>query len=188
MDVSLLKPMVALAGALALLALSPTAVADANGIHSAAREVFAGDVGSYSVRVVTAPIVGNVHMDIYVASVGTSDPVVNAALQISGQGPLEGLPLIGPIPAKGSLVGPNWYSVDLQVEEVGDWFFTLEVDSSLGQEAVDFPLLIVQRGSINWGIIAILVVFLVAVPLVVLPLRRLRKKGSGRRPRGSETT
>ena len=142
----------ALCGIITSLML-PVAQAVANGPHVGAREVFSGPAGPYDLRVVTAPVVGTMHLTIYLARADGSDPVSDAKVQVTGRGPQGVLQTVGPAPAIGSLT--TWYSVTLPIEEAGEWMFTLAVESPLDAATVDFPVKVPQPVGINWGVVGI---------------------------------
>ena len=51
-------------------ALLPASSAMANGTHAGSREVYAGNVGPYFMKVNTAPFVGTLHFIVYVSRAG----------------------------------------------------------------------------------------------------------------------
>ena len=172
--------LLALCGVITAVMLPVTQVS-ANGPHVGSRQVFSGPAGPYDLRVATAPVVGNMHLNIYVARMGGADPVTDARVQVMGQGPGAGSKIVGPMPAPGTLIGPNWYGVNLPIEEAGEWIFTLTVESSLVEATVDFPVTIQKSGGINWGIVGAAVVVLGIA--VWLALSQRRRKGRQPQPR-----
>ena len=108
------------------------------------------------------------HLTIYVAQLGDGNPVSDAKVQVSGQGPQGAPQTAGPMLATGSLRGPKSYGVNLPIEESGEWVFTLTVESSLGEATVEFSVKVRESGSINWGIFGVVMVVVgVAVWLIL---------------------
>ena len=134
---------------------------DANGAHPGAREVFSGLAGPYEVRVETAPVVGNMHMTIYLSPTDPANSAIDAGIQISGTGPLGNSQTVGPVIAIGSQT--TWYGVDLPIEEAGAWVFTLTVESSQGDATVDFSVKVQEPSGTSWAIFGIGVILLLLV-------------------------
>ena len=155
----------------------PASLAMANGVHSGSREVYAGNVGPYFMKVNTAPFVGTMHFIVYVSRAGGPEPVHDAEIRISGRRVAGEFPDVGPTPGVASLDGPNLYTVDLPVEEVGEWVFTARVGGSLGEAAVDIPLTVGRRGGVNLGVIGIVMVLAVVAGLAALSWGRKRSRG-----------
>ena len=176
----------ALAVALVLVVGSvlPVTQAGANGPHVGAREVFSGPAGPYELRVVTAPVVGLMHMTIFVSALGGGEPVTGAAIQVSGRGPEGASRTVGPIRATGSPSGLDWYGASLPIEESGEWMFTVAVDGSLGEEAVEFPVRVRgSGGGTNWFIVGILAVVLTGVVWWAVSWRRSKARRPDRQRR-----
>ncbi len=168
--------------AAAATALFPAPSVGANGAHPGSREVFSGDVGPYFMRVNTAPFVGTMHFIVYVSEAGGTEPVTDAESQVSGRRAAGDLPPVGPVAGVDSLDGPNWQTVDIPVEETGEWLFMVRVTSSLGESSVEFPLTVGRRGGgVNLGMVGILLVAVVLAGLVALSWgrRRGRERGAG---------
>ena len=154
--------------------------ASANGIHAGSREVFSGSVGPYFLRVSTAPFVGTMHFVVFLAHADETQPVDEAEIALSGQPAGGESPPIGPVHAIPSLDGPNLFTADVPVNEVGQWVFTMRVLSEAGEESVHIPLTVGRRGSINLGVVGILLVLVVAAGLVALSWGRKRRRRRGR--------
>ena len=163
-------------------ALFPASSAIANGAHAGSREVYAGNVGPYFMKVNTAPFVGTMHFIVYVSRAGGPDPVQDAEIRILARRTAGDIPDVGPVPGMASLDGPNLYTVDLPVEEVGEWVFTTRISSSLGDAAVDIPLTVERRASVNLGVIGIVLVLAIVAGLAALSWGRKKSKGKGSRP------
>lgn len=169
-------------GVIIISGLLPVAQVSANGVHVGSTEVFSGPVGPYSVRVQTVPVVGNMHMTIYVEPSVGPNPVSETKVQVMAKGPRDAPQTVGPVLATGTLDGPNWYAVNLPIEQAGEWVFTLTVGSSLGEGAVDFPIKVQKSGGVDWGLIAVVVL---ALGLAIWITRSWKRgeRGTGRRPR-----
>ena len=152
----------------------------ANGIHPNARDVYAGAVGPYFLRVTTAPIVGNMHFVLFLAQPDEVEPVEGAEISLWGRSTGEVFQAAGPVDGVPSLDGPNLYTVDIPVNEVGRWVFSVQVRGPEGEGAVDIPLTVTRRGSVNLGVVGILLVLVVVVGLVVLSWGRKRRRRRGR--------
>jgi hypothetical protein len=157
--------------------------ASANGIHPNARDVYAGAVGPYFLRVTTAPIVGNMHFVVFLAQSDEIQPVEAAEITLWGRSTGEEVRTAGPVAGVPSLDGPNLYTVDVSVDEIGPWLFTVSVSGPLGEGSADIPLTVARSGSVNLGVVGILLVVVVLVGLMALSWgrKRRRRRGSGAR-------
>lgn len=175
--------------ALSILAASATLggpQTSANGIHPNARDVYAGAVGPYFMRVTTAPFIGNMHFVVFLAESDGETPVEGAEISLWGRTTGgEEFQAAGPIDGQPSPDGPNLYTVDIPVNEIGRWVFTVNVSDASGENSVDIPLTVGRRGGVNLGVVVILLILVVLAGLVALSWgrRRQRRKGrSGARP------
>ena len=134
-----------------LAAVFGGAPAAANRIHPNAREVYSGAVGPYFLRVTTAPIVGNMYFVVHLSKADGVQPVDDAEIAVWGRPDDANLPPVGPVAGVASLDGPNLFTVDLPVDEVGQWVFTMRVRGSLGEDSVDIPLTVSRRGQRKLG-------------------------------------
>ncbi len=157
--------------------------ASANGIHAGSREVFSGSVGSHFMRVTTAPFLGTMHFVVFLAQSDEVRPVEAAEITLWGRSTGEEIWTAGPAAGVPSLDGPNLYTVDLDVDAIGQWLFTVNVRSPLGEASAEIPLTVGRRGSVNLGVVGILLVLVVIVGLVALSWgkKRRRRGGSGAR-------
>ena len=168
----------ALALGLLIMALLPTTQVSANGPHVRSREVFSGPVGPYEVRALTAPVVGTMHLSIYVAQPGSNTPVSNSKLQVSGIGPQGPSQVVGPVWAAAAFGSPGWYGVNLPIDQAGNWVFRLVVQDSPSEAQVEFPVNVRESGGISWGIIGVAAVVLAIAAWGALSWMR----GKGRKP------
>ena len=167
-------------GILAAAAVFGVSPAAANGIHPNARDVFSGAVGPYFLRVTTAPLVGNMHFVVYLSQADGVQPVDDAEIALWGRPDDANLPPVGPDAGVASLDGPNLFTVDLPVDEVGQWVFTVRARGESGEGSVDIPLTVSRRGSVNLGVVGILLVLVVVAGLAALSWGRKRRKRRGR--------
>ncbi len=168
--------------ALALLAVAwfESSQTSANGIHPNARVVYSGAAGPYFLRVTTAPIVGNIHFVLFLAHADEVEPVQGAEFSLWGRATDGEFQAAGPVEGVPSPDGPNLYTVDIPVNEVGPWVFTVQVGGPNGEGSVDIPLTVTRRSSVNLGVVGILLVLVVIVGLVALSWGRRRRKRRGR--------
>ncbi len=170
---------IALAIALVLV-LSSTA--HANGVDVGSREVFAGDVGPYSLSITTIPVPGTMHFNIYLVQTGTDQLVDDPTLTLSGVKTEGDGGSAGPVAGYETLVGPQWFAADVPVDSAGVWDFTLTIDSPEGSDQVTFPVAVQQPSRFNLSVLA-----LIAIALAILGFTlgnrftRRRRTGSGRR-------
>ena len=127
----------------------------ANGIHPNARDVYSGAVGPYFLRVTTAPIVGNMHFVVYLAQADEVTPVEQAEIALWGNLGGDAPQSVGPVDGVASLDGPNLFTVDVPVNEVGQWVFTVRARGAEGEASGDIPLTVSRRGSVNLGVVGI---------------------------------
>ncbi len=112
-------------------------------------------------------MVGNLHLSLRVEDASTSGPISNAAVTVIGIGPPEGSD-VGPIAAVPDPLSPSFYDVNLKIDRVGSWEFTVEVSGRLGDAATVFDV-DVQTVNPLPGIITmvVLVAFLVILGLSI---------------------
>ncbi len=132
--------------------------AHANGAHVGSLKVFSGPVGPYEATVQTVPVVGDMHLSIYLVQASSGSLAVDATVQVSGRGPRGESGLVSQTSAAATVVQPNLYGVVLAIEDAGEWVFTLEVDGLLGKATVDFPVDVQPPAGINGAVIGALVV------------------------------
>ena len=168
----------------AMVLLSMTAPANANGVHVGSRQVYEGDAGPYRLTLTTTPVIGSMHFIIFLSTAMDESPVSDPELTLRGTfigG--EGLE-VGPVAGYPTMEGPLWFAADLPVETPGLWEFTLTVDAPLGREEVTFPVAVQGSGGVSLTLIA-----LIAVALALLSFTlgnrmfgRRRRRARGRRP------
>ncbi len=140
--------------------------------------------GPYEVGLGTiprTPVVGNLHLSLRVQDASTSGAISAASVTVVGVGPANGSN-VGPIAATPDLLSPSFYDVNLRVDRVGAWEFTVEVSGSLGDSSAVFDL---QVRTVNPlpGIITVvvLVAFLIILGLSLRAYLRERRLGQRRR-------
>ncbi len=170
----------ALAFAMLATAWFAASQASANGIHPNARDVYSGAIGPYFMRVTTAPIIGNMHIVLFLAQADEAEPVQGAEISLWGRFTGEKFQTAGPVEGVPSLDGPNLYTVDIPVNEAGQWVFTVQVSSPAGEGSVEIPLTVTRRGSVNLGVVGILLVLVVIVGLIALSWGKKRRRRRGR--------
>ena len=143
-------------GAAFLLVLTPPA--HANGVDVGGRDVYAGDVGPYTLRVSTAPVTGLMHLNVYLSLKGTETPPQDASVRLRAAHRGGGEETVGPIAVPGALQGPNWFAADLLIESPGVWEFTLSVDAPAGREQVTFPVVVQEAGGTSLSLLALVAV------------------------------
>ena len=111
-------------------------------------------------------------------------PVSDATIKVTGRGSESGIqagPVLGTYIARSQT-----YTMTVPAEEPGDWLFTMVVTSTLGEEVLDMPVVLVRGESgVGWTVIG------TAVVLIGLLLwfagRALRKGKQRMSPRPQET-
>ena len=163
--------------------LAPLTEVSANGPHIRPEELFSGSVGPYTIRVEAIPIVGPVHMTVVVFDAVSHFPVSDATIKVTGRGSESGIqagPVLGTYIARSQT-----YTMTVPAEEPGDWVFTMVVTSTLGEEVLDMPVVLVRGESgVGWTVIGTAVVL---IGLLLWFAGRALRKGKQRmspRPQG----
>ena len=163
--------------------LAPLTEVSANGPHIRPEELFSGSVGPYTIRVEAIPIVGPVHMTVVVFDAVSHFPVSDATIKVTGRGSESGIqagPVLGTYIARSQT-----YTMTVPAEEPGDWVFTMVVTSTLGEEVLDMPVVLVRGESgVGWTVIGTAVVL---IGLLLWFAGRALRKGKPRmspRPQG----
>ena len=163
--------------------LAPLTEVSANGPHIRPEELFSGSVGPYTIRVEAIPIVGPVHMTVVVFDAVSHFPVSDATIKVTGRGLESGIqagPVLGTYIARSQT-----YTMTVPAEEPGDWVFTMVVTSTLGEEVLDMPVVLVRGESgVGWTVIGTAVVL---IGLLLWFAGRALRKGKQRmspRPQG----
>ena len=163
--------------------LAPLTEVSANGPHIRPEELFSGSVGPYTIRVEAIPIVGPVHMTVVVFDAVSHFPVSDATIKVTGRGSESGIqagPVLGTYVARSQT-----YTMTVPAEEPGDWVFTMVVTSTLGEEVLDMPVVLVRGESgVGWTVIGTAVVL---IGLLLWFAGRALRKGKQRmspRPQG----
>ena len=163
--------------------LAPLTEVSANGPHIRPEELFSGSAGPYTIRVEAIPIVGPVHMTVVVFNAVSHFPVSDATIKVTGRGSESGIqagPVLGTYIARSQT-----YTMTVPAEEPGDWVFTMVVTSTLGEEVLDMPVVLVRGESgVGWTVIGTAVVL---IGLLLWFAGRALRKGKQRmspRPQG----
>ena len=163
--------------------LAPLTEVSANGPHIRPEELFSGSVGPYTIRVEAIPIVGPVHMTVVVFDAVSHFPVSDATIKVTGRGSESGIqagPVLGTYIARSQT-----YTMTVPAEEPGDWVFTMVVTSTLGEEVLDMPVVLVRgEPGVGWTVIGMAVVL---IGLLLWFAGRALRKGKQRmspRPQG----
>ena len=165
---------------LALLALClvwPADRAFANGSHEDSIEAYYGSVGDLVVRVEAIPIVGDLHLVVYLREKDDT-PVQGAEVQATGVGPGADPIMIGPaVNLPQSEYDLSLYSVTLLgALEEGVWDIDLRIVPEGWDEAealtVDFPIELSKPSSYNELMIAVLAAFVLFLAWMVFSWRR----------------
>ena len=163
--------------------LAPLTEVSANGPHIRPEELFSGSVGPYTIRVEAIPIVGPVHMTVVVFDAVSHFPVSDATIKVTGRVSESGIqagPVLGTYIARSQT-----YTMTVPAEEPGDWVFTMVVTSTLGEEVLDMPVVLVRGESgVGWTVIGMAVVL---IGLLLWFAGRALRKGKQRmspRPQG----
>ena len=136
----------ALAAALGslLLGIGANTVA-ANGPHVESREIYKGPAGPYELRVLTAPVVGTLHLSIAVFD-DEGLPVSEVpSIDVTGLGPRGDSQTSGPVSGVEVFASPGWYAADLPVESTGEWTLSVTLDGAAGAWRGGFP----RRGAVG---------------------------------------
>lgn len=155
-----------------LLAGFLTLTVHANGIHPTSQEVYSDEVGPYMLSVTTSPVLDFIHLSIYLSLKDSDFPVLGANLTVAAE-QADGTGIaVGPMAAPLTNDNLNWFSVDLPIEEAGEWTFTLIIDAPLAKETITFPIFV--RGSGSVSITFIVIVAAIAIPVVLWSGRKLK--------------
>ena len=151
--------LVALSLSVIVATLAPLTEVSANGPHIRPEELFSGSVGPYTIRVEAIPIVGPVHMTVVVFDAVSHFPVSDATIKVTGRGSESGIqagPVLGTYIARSQT-----YTMTVPAEEPGDWVFTMVVTSTLGEEVLDMPVvLVLGESGVGWTVIGTAVVLI----------------------------
>ena len=146
--------------------------------------------GPYEIALGTIPsppIVGALHLTVTVTTVETGTPVIHAAIEVSGTGPGEEAPKVGPVSASNNPTDPVFYDATTEVDRLGLWTFTVTVDAEPGTASADFVLEVAESNPllqlITWVTV---VVFFALVGLGLYPFIRDRLRNSERSKRMSK--
>ena len=126
------------------------------------------------------PVAGNLHLTMKVMEKSTSIFVLDATIIVSGTGPSDRATGVGPIVATNNSLDPTFYDVNLSVDEIGKWLFTISIEADLGEADVTFEIEVVKSSPVS-GIIA-LAVLIALVTILGLSIRALVREQQKKRP------
>ncbi|MDA1256830.1 MAG: hypothetical protein O3C10_03185 [Chloroflexi bacterium] len=144
---SVQRPRLLVASAIALLAALFATVPDNAGAHGDGTEIFRQVDGPFviAVRILPLqPLVGQLHLTITVDLLETGEPVEDARIRVTGRIQEGGAtPLFSPalnIPTE-----RKYYDANFDIEDDGIWNFEVEVSSDAGEGTVLTPVSIARR-------------------------------------------
>ena len=138
------------------------------GVHAngATKELVRSErAGPYELRVSISPgtpRVGNLHLSIQVKDAARGEILTRGAVTVTANGP-EGATDVGPVRANTSPDSPQFYDIDIPLDAVGRWNFTLDIEGELGDAVLEVPLDVSGAEGFN-------LIFLLAVAIALLAL------------------
>ena len=149
--------------------------AHANGAHEDSIEAYYGAAGDIVVRVEAIPVVGDLHLVVYLTEKDDS-PVQGAEVQATAMGPGEEPLIVGPaanVPQ--TEYDPSLYSVTLLgALDEGVWDVTLDIQPE--GLTVQFPIELKEPSSFNELLIAVLAAFVIFLGWMVFSWRRQARR------------
>ena len=143
---------------------------------SVAAEVFNGEQGTYHLVVRAASsrlVVGNVHLSLLITETNRENLVTDAVVTLQATSSYGSHSEV--VETYHELANPAYYEANIPINEVGEWRFRVNVEGPMGVEEFLIPLEF-EEPTVPWGsVIALLVIGLLAVPLVVIGVRRKKK-------------
>ena len=134
--------------------------------NGATRELVKSErAGPYELRVGIlpgAPRVGNLHLSIQIRDAAQGEILTRGAVTVTAKGP-EGSTGVGPVAAVASPDSPQFYDVDVFLDAIGRWQFTLDIEAELGHAALDVPLDVSEAEGFS-------LIFLLALAIAFLAL------------------
>lgn len=172
---TLVTGLTAAAALVALLVGAGAGTAAANGPHVESREVYKGPAGPYELRVLTAPVVGTLHLSIAVFD-GEGLPVPAVPdVSVTGRGPEGASQATGPVPGVEVFASPGWYAADLPAESTGEWTVSVALTGPMGPGDAEFPVEVVSGRGTNWFVIGAFAIVLMLAARTALSWRRRRR-------------
>ena len=127
-----------------------------------------------------SPRVGSLHVSIVLLTADGGEPVTDATVSVKAVGPLPESVILGPLAAYTEPPTYNWYDLNIQLLQEGEWGFTVDIARGEEQTVLEFPLS-VSYATVNWGVIIVLIS---AIPLLIAVgwyLRQAARGGPSRR-------
>ncbi len=150
-------------------------VAEANGRTTSILET---TQGPYRIDVRVSPPnprVGSLHMSVVLTTADGGEPVTDASVSVRAVGPLPESLMLGPLAAYVTPPTYNWYDLNVQLLQEGEWGFMVDIAQGDQQTVLEFPLS-VSYARVNWGVI---IVLLSAIPLLIAVAWYLRQASRG---------
>ena len=153
---------------------TPTGDAHAHESHLGMIEVFYGPTDIYNISVFTIPVKGNFHMAVHLSSLDSNTRLIQPSIAISASGPQNSYHKIKPIASTNGIDNSISYQVDIPIEYVGEWIFTLKIEGSSGISNVNFPVDVVEHKEVNWGVSSMLI--LAFTPIIWSIASKIRQR------------
>ena len=135
--------------------------------------------GPYRVQIRVSPPtprVGTLHMSVVVESADNLIPVNDASVWARATGPAPDALSVGPVNAEPTTAALNWYDLNIRLPQEGEWSFAVDISQGEDSTVVEFPVL-VSSGSVNWGVVAVVVA---ALPILMSAAWYIRRATAGR--------
>ena len=118
-------------------------------------------------------VVGNVHLSLLITETNRENLVTDAVVTLQATSSYGSHSEV--VETYHELANPAYYEANIPINEVGEWRFRVNVEGPMGVEEFLIPLEF-EEPTVPWGsVIALLVIGLLAVPLVVIGVRRKKK-------------
>ena len=124
------------------------------------------------------PRIGNLHLSIRVWDAETEDPILVSVVMVAARGP-EGATDVRPVRAVNFPDSPQFYDVDISLDQLGGWALTLDVDGELGEATIEVPLEVTEAGGISVALVAAGFIALLAASIWIwgfISKRRRRRR------------
>jgi hypothetical protein len=139
--------------------------------------------GPYRVEVRISPPtprVGNLHLTLVLWTVDRRVPVTDALVTVRAVGPPPESLSVGPLEAYTIPPTLNWYDLNTALPQKGEWGFMVDITEGDRLTNVEFSLT-AQSGTVDWGLIIVLISGIPLLVAVAWYVRRSVRRGSPRR-------